>query len=177
MTKTKQQVEALFDAARQLLSHAARRTFLDEACGDDAPLRAQVEALLAAQTDADKFFSEIAPFGRTPLPASDHSSNGTGASGARIPAEKSMPTEGPGSRIDRYKLLQKIGEGGCGVVYMAEQEKPVLRRVAFKIIKLGMDTKSVIARFEAERAGSRDKSGRTNRAAGGYQDGSDRSNR
>ena len=60
-------------------------------------------------------------------------------------------TEKPGDRIGRYKLLEKIGEGGCGVVYMAEQEEPVRRRVALKIIKLGMDTKSVIARFEAER--------------------------
>jgi len=58
-------------------------------------------------------------------------------------------TEKPGDRIGRYKLLQKIGEGGCGVVYMAEQEEPVRRRVAVKVIKLGMDTKSVIARFEA----------------------------
>src|SRR5580765_1764933 len=56
-----------------------------------------------------------------------------------------------GDRIGPYKLLQKIGEGGCGVVYMAEQEEPVRRRVALKVIKLGMDTKSVIARFEAER--------------------------
>ena len=56
-----------------------------------------------------------------------------------------------GPRIGRYKLLQKIGEGGCGVVYMAEQEEPVRRRVALKIIKLGMDTEEVIARFEAER--------------------------
>jgi TPR repeat protein/serine/threonine protein kinase len=61
------------------------------------------------------------------------------------------PTEKPGDRIGHYKLLQQIGEGGCGVVYMAEQEKPVHRRVALKVIKLGMDTKSVIARFEAER--------------------------
>ena len=61
------------------------------------------------------------------------------------------PTEKPGDRIGRYKLLQQIGEGGCGVVYMAEQEEPVRRRVALKVIKLGMDTKSVIARFEAER--------------------------
>jgi eukaryotic-like serine/threonine-protein kinase len=60
-------------------------------------------------------------------------------------------SEKPGDRIGRYKLLQEIGEGGCGVVYMAEQEEPVRRRVALKIIKLGMDTKSVIARFEAER--------------------------
>src|SRR5580765_5498447 len=57
----------------------------------------------------------------------------------------------PGDRIGRYKLLQKIGEGGCGVVYMAEQEEPVRRRVAVKVIKLGMDTKQVVARFEAER--------------------------
>src|SRR5437660_793221 len=60
-------------------------------------------------------------------------------------------TEKPGDRIGRYKLLQEIGEGGCGVVYMAEQEEPVRRRVALKVIKLGMDTRSVIARFEAER--------------------------
>src|ERR1041385_6328309 len=62
-----------------------------------------------------------------------------------------LPTPQPGERIGRYKLLQKLGEGGCGVVYMAEQEEPVRRRVALKVIKLGMDTKQVIARFEAER--------------------------
>ncbi len=61
------------------------------------------------------------------------------------------PDEKPGDKIGHYKLLQQIGEGGCGVVYMAEQEEPVIRRVAVKVIKLGMDTKSVIARFEAER--------------------------
>ena len=60
-------------------------------------------------------------------------------------------TEKPGDRIGRYKLLQQIGEGGMGVVYMAEQEEPIRRRVALKVIKLGMDTKQVIARFEAER--------------------------
>jgi serine/threonine protein kinase len=63
-----------------------------------------------------------------------------------------MPaTEKHGDRIGRYKILQQIGEGGCGVVYMAEQEEPVRRRVALKVIKLGMDTRSIIARFEAER--------------------------
>jgi serine/threonine protein kinase/Tfp pilus assembly protein PilF len=61
------------------------------------------------------------------------------------------PSEKPGDRIGHYKILQQIGEGGCGVVYMAEQEEPIRRRVAFKVIKLGMDTKQVIARFEAER--------------------------
>src|SRR5215467_292761 len=60
-------------------------------------------------------------------------------------------TEKPGDRIGRYRLLQEIGHGGCGVVYMAEQEEPVRRRVALKVIKLGMDTKQVVARFEAER--------------------------
>src|SRR3954465_13127209 len=60
-------------------------------------------------------------------------------------------TEQPGDRIGRYKLLQKLGEGGCGVVYMAEQEEPVRRKVALKVIKLGMDTRQVVARFEAER--------------------------
>ena len=65
MTKTTQQVEALFDAARKLASPAARRAFLDQACAEDAPLRARVEALLAAQPDAEKFFSEIAPFAAT----------------------------------------------------------------------------------------------------------------
>src|SRR5688572_26115728 len=60
-------------------------------------------------------------------------------------------TEKPGDKIGHYKLLQKIGEGGCGTVYMAEQEEPVRRRVALKVIKLGMDTREVIARFEAER--------------------------
>jgi tetratricopeptide (TPR) repeat protein len=74
---------------------------------------------------------------------------------AGVPAEAPVPVgpaiEKPGDRIDRYKLLQQLGEGGCGVVYMAEQEEPVRRRVALKVIKLGMDTREVIARFEAER--------------------------
>jgi len=144
-------MEALFDAARQLANPAARRTFLDEACGADTLLRTRIEALLSAQADADKFFSEIAPFANTTPSGAGRPASDTRFSPTGLLAEKSGPTEGPGSRFDRYKLLQNIGEGGCGVVYMAEQEKPVLRRVALKIIKLGMDTKSVIARFEAER--------------------------
>src|SRR5258707_1239938 len=73
---------------------------------------------------------------------------------AVLPTDKTVvvpPEEKPGDRIGRYKLLQQLGEGGCGLVYMAEQEEPVRRRVALKVIKLGMDTKQVIARFEAER--------------------------
>src|SRR6185369_12932963 len=64
---------------------------------------------------------------------------------------KIAPGERPGDQVDRYELLQQIGEGGCGVVFVAEQRTPVLRRVALKVVKPGMDTKSVIARFEAER--------------------------
>jgi serine/threonine protein kinase/tetratricopeptide (TPR) repeat protein len=76
----------------------------------------------------------------------------TGPSGTiQVVPSSQTPTHKPGDWIGHYKLLQQIGEGGCGVVYMAEQEKPVHRRVALKVIKLGMDTKSVIARFEAER--------------------------
>ena len=76
---------------------------------------------------------------------------GTQPDTIRINLTAPTPAEKPGDRIGRYKLLQQIGEGGCGVVYMAEQAEPVRRRVALKVIKLGMDTRQVIARFEAER--------------------------
>ena len=111
-----------------------RADYLQKTCGDDAALRARIEGLLKAYQDAGGFMEESAAARKTIVlsltPASD---------------------EKPGDKIGRYKLLQQIGEGGCGVVYMAEQEEPVRRRVALKVIKLGMDTKSVIARFEAER--------------------------
>jgi tetratricopeptide (TPR) repeat protein len=148
MISVKQQEEALFDAARNLAHPPARQAFLDQACAGDPGLRARIEELLAAQAEADRFFSDGSPFGSRPM---------NGSTDERAKAQETNGTsepgiaEGPGTRIGRYKLLQRIGEGGCGVVYMAEQEEPVRRRVAFKIIKLGMDTKSVIARFEAER--------------------------
>src|ERR1043166_2361955 len=86
----------------------------------------------------------------------DHSNPGEaaplGGQGEQSTLPISIPvSEKAGDRIGRYKLLQKLGEGGCGIVYMAEQEEPVRRRIALKVIKLGMDTKEVIARFEAER--------------------------
>jgi serine/threonine protein kinase/Tfp pilus assembly protein PilF len=107
--------------------------YLDRACGGDAPLRRQVESLLAAHTEAGDFMQQ---------PARAHP--------ARTRPEP-VVAERPGNRIGRYQLRQQIGEGGCGVVFLAEQEEPVRRRVALKIIKPGMDTRSVIARFEAER--------------------------
>ena len=117
--------ETIFaDALR--LSAEQRSAYLDEASGGDVALRQRVEALLEGYEEAGGFLEDSAA--RT------------------VPA-----MEKPGDMIGRYKLLQQIGEGGCGVVYLAEQEVPVRRQVALKVIKLGMDTKSVIARFDAER--------------------------
>ncbi len=132
----------MFEAARNLEDPVVRRVFLDQACAGKPELLARVEGLLEAFTEGEAFFKEAERF-ELPRPIT------TGGLGEGIIAEIS-PDEGLGNRIGNYKLLQKIGEGGCGVVYMAEQEKPVRRRIALKIIKLGMDTKSVIARFEAE---------------------------
>ncbi|HTR41594.1 MAG TPA: protein kinase [Pseudomonadales bacterium] len=149
MTKATQQEEALFDAARNLASPVARRAFLDQACGDDLELRRRIEALLEAGAEADKFFDDALKFRNAPFekPPGAPEKNSTESGDS---SEFSF-AEGFGKRIGRYKLLQKIGEGGGGVVFMAEQEEPVRRRVALKVIKLGMDTKNVIARFEAER--------------------------
>ena len=135
--------DTLFEAARNLSSAASRRAFLDEACAGRPELRARIESLLEAAAAAESFFKDAARF-ELPLPGEP------AGPGENFDAEPAA-AEGLGTRISHYKLLQKIGEGGCGIVYMAEQEQPVRRRVALKIIKLGMDTKSVIARFEAER--------------------------
>jgi serine/threonine protein kinase len=109
-----------------------RAAYLDGACGDDAELRRKMEALLRSNERAGDFLSQpAATIGE-----------------ARA---KAVAGEKPGDRVDRYVLLQQIGEGGCGVVFVAEQQTPVLRRVALKVVKPGMDTKSVIARFAAER--------------------------
>ncbi len=119
-----QRIEELFQRAADL-PRAERAAFLERECADPE-LRGRVEALLRRH-DAGESLT------RPRLDASRH------------------PSEGPGTRIGRYRLLQHIGDGGFGSVYMAEQEEPVVRKVALKIIKLGMDTKEVVARFEAER--------------------------
>jgi eukaryotic-like serine/threonine-protein kinase len=123
------EAEEIFNQALEMATPEERSAFLKKACGPNDALREKVERLLVAHEGLPEFLAA------TP-----------GTVTLRLPL-----TETPGSRIGRYKLLEKIGEGGMGVVYMAEQEEPVRRRVALKIIKLGMDTKSVIARFEAER--------------------------
>src|SRR5881409_1712606 len=130
--------ETIFNAAVELSDPAKRAAYLELACDGDAALRARLEKMLAA--DGDSFFEK-------PLPAQSLGDAATLAASSSPGAEPLAVSE----HIGRYKLLQKIGEGGCGVVYMAEQSEPVRRHVALKVIKLGMDTKSVIARFESER--------------------------
>ncbi|MHC5002526.1 MAG: serine/threonine protein kinase [Planctomycetota bacterium] len=129
-----QQIESLFHRVR-LLEPPDRAGFLDETCGEDLELRHEVESLLA-HADCSTGHVDLRP---------------SGDEAGRTIVDRGRVAEGPGTRIGPYKILQQIGEGGFGVVYMAEQEEPVRRKVALKIIKLGMDTKQVIARFEAER--------------------------
>jgi serine/threonine protein kinase/Tfp pilus assembly protein PilF len=126
---------AIFDGALQLPLDR-RLTYIKAACGTDTELLQRVQKLLQAHEQGTGPLEEPA----VPTP-----------SGKPTIVLELTPTEKPGDKIGPYKILQQIGEGGCGVVYMAEQEVPVRRRVALKVIKLGMDTRQVIARFEAER--------------------------
>src|SRR6202453_1475698 len=137
--------QEIFIEALQLRADE-RAAYLDRACGGQAALRRRVEVLLRAYDKAGAFLEK-------PRPPANAASAPLEPPPAPIPTMRVIvpPDEELGERIGRYKVLQQIGEGGCGVVYMAEQEEPVRRRVALKVIKLGMDTKQVIARFEAER--------------------------
>ncbi|GAG03154.1 unnamed protein product, partial [marine sediment metagenome] len=127
----KPDILAIFTESLTRGTEADRARFLDEACQGNPQVRSRVEELLRAHSDAGSFLG-----GRPPAVA---------------PPIGQPITEKPGTVIGPYKLLQQIGEGGFGVVYMAEQQEPIQRKVALKIIKPGMDTKQVIARFEAER--------------------------
>jgi Tol biopolymer transport system component len=135
MTGTPQDVRAIFTEAIGKKTPEEQTAYLDAACGSDDRLRAEVESLVTAHHDAGSFLRVL---------LEDQESVG-------VNYHMPLLTEGPGMAIGRYKLLEKIGEGGMAVVYMAEQEQPIRRKVALKIIKLGMDTRQVIARFEAER--------------------------
>ncbi|MFO0842105.1 MAG: hypothetical protein U0797_06845 [Gemmataceae bacterium] len=130
------ELRALFCEALDRPTPQGQADYLDQACRGRPELRARVEALLRAQAEAGGFLQE--PDG----PVEDRRAH------AAPPAVK----EAPGTRIGPYQLLEPIGEGGMGVVWMAEQQVPVRRRVALKIIKPGLDSKQVLARFEAERA-------------------------
>src|SRR5262245_56524688 len=126
--------EAIFQAARKIDDPASRQAYLDQSCGENRALRERLEALLHVHDHEQGFLLS---------PPTD----------ASITATVDVPpmAEGPGTVIGPYKLLQPLGEGGMGTVYLAEQGQPIRRRVALKIIKPGMDSAQVIARFEAER--------------------------
>jgi eukaryotic-like serine/threonine-protein kinase len=132
MTTPDQQTESIFWAALAIESSEERARHLDRACGVEGRLRAQVEELLAAYPKVDRFLES---------PAAELSTT----------VEQLSRNERPGANAGPYKLLEEIGEGGMGTVYMAEQEHPVRRRVALKLVKPGMDSRQVVARFEAER--------------------------
>jgi WD40 repeat protein len=134
MTATSRDVKSIFGSALQIQSPADRAVYLDEACGTDAGLRAEVEELLASFDRAGAFMNRPAA-----------------AVAAGVTENYEPVTEGPGTDIGRYRLMEQLGEGGMGLVFVAEQREPVRRKVALKIIKPGMDTREVIARFEAER--------------------------
>ena len=107
-----------------------RAAFLDAMCEGDAALRARLEALLAAHEQRDTLLTTQAEAVRPTIKLD----------------LADAPDEAVGQTLGRYKLLERVGEGGCGVVYVAEQTEPVRRRVALKVIKLGMDTKQMVAK-------------------------------
>jgi WD40 repeat protein/serine/threonine protein kinase len=137
--------EAVFFAALAKVDPAERAAYLNEACGIDADLRCQVDRLLAAHHQVGSFLQDDAAAPPSPRGGVGREVRG----GATV--DKVRASERPGTVIGPYKLLQQIGEGGMGTVYMAEQTHPVQRKVALKVIKPGMDSRQVIARFEAER--------------------------
>ncbi len=136
-------VKAIFDEAAEIDDPDARGAFLDRACAGDLELRRGVDALLQAYDSAGSFLQR-------PAVEAEIAQEFSPSNPSPAPAARPI-TEGPGTRIGAYKLLHEIGGGGMGTVYMAEQDKPVRRRVALKIIKPGMDSNQVLARFEAER--------------------------
>jgi serine/threonine protein kinase/tetratricopeptide (TPR) repeat protein len=131
LATTQANIKSIFGQAMALASPEERSQFLQQACAGDSALRAEVESLLRAEHDAGSFLRE-----RDPCP--------TATVDASI-------TECPGTVIGPYKLMEQIGEGGMGLVFVAEQQQPLRRKVALKVIKPGMDTRQVVARFEAER--------------------------
>ncbi|MEN6428515.1 MAG: protein kinase [Phycisphaerales bacterium] len=125
-------IKSVFAEALEKADVGERAAYLDRVCGRDTPQRSRVESLLISYEQAEGFL---------PSPDLDQA----------VTLDSAAVVEGPGTVIGRYRLLEKVGEGGMAVVYMAEQQEPVHRKVAVKLIKLGMDTRQVVARFEAER--------------------------
>ncbi len=144
MDSNREREDEVFFAATGISDPSERNRYLDQACAGNSRLRAAVEEMLSLQPEADELVTRVTTSCATVAA-------GIGEDVAVSGGFKSTVDEVVHTRIDRYRILERLGEGGCGAVYLAEQESPVHRRVALKIIKLGMDTKSVIARFETER--------------------------
>src|SRR5690348_1814477 len=121
--------EVIFFAALEKKTPRERTTYLDEACAGDPDLRRRVDRMLAAQNQAGSFLEQP-------------------AAGLGSATDGPLP-EKPGTVIGPYKLLHRLGEGGMGTVFLAEQTRPVRRQVALKVIRAGMDSRQVVARFEA----------------------------
>jgi len=135
--------QLLFAAALPIADPGEREMFLKMACVDDSGLHMRIAEMLVEHNQSERFFSEcVSSIAIDDVDVSEV---------PELKNEKNIAGEMAGMRIGRYRLLRQLGEGGCGAVYLAEQEEPVRRRVAFKVIKLGMDTRNVIARFDAER--------------------------
>jgi serine/threonine protein kinase/lipopolysaccharide biosynthesis regulator YciM len=135
--------ESIFVTALEKPTPAERAAYLQEACGSNDELRLRVEALLRAHERSGDLLDPPTPGARPTVPTDLDSAAGPASPGALF--------EGPGTRIGPYKLVRAMGEGGMGIVFLADQETPFRRKVAVKVIKPGMDTAQVIARFEAER--------------------------
>jgi serine/threonine protein kinase len=145
MAARKREIDAVFYTALKLEDVEMRTRFLNMACDGDEELRVAVEQLLGARGDLDEIFEQ--PARHFDVSAEDIEA----VVQADVSDEIWQADEKAGSRIGRYRLIDRMGEGGCGVVYEAEQTEPMSRRVALKIIKTGMDSRSVIARFDMER--------------------------
>jgi len=131
MNAQQDKAKSIFVNAVEIASAPARQAYIDEACGGDEALRHEILDFL-------EHYDQVGAFLEAPVPG-------------RAATLDEPVSERPGSIIGPYKLLEQIGEGGFGVVFMAEQQHPVRRKVALKVLKPGMDTRQVIARFEAER--------------------------
>ncbi len=131
MSTSNSDEEAIFQTARRMSVGETRNSYVKHACGNDPKLKARIEALLRIHDEDQSFLeSPTAGFEAT---------------------NEQLIIEGPGTVVGPYRISEQIGQGGFGVVFMAEQQQPVRRLVALKVIKPGMDTRQVIARFEAER--------------------------